>query len=235
MRVGSCLSVLSNPENNMSKKEFFLIKFLKFSLYFISRMLAYLFFILYNRFTYKGKKNVPSGNENGTIICSNHCSYIDPFIVGIAFHKKVRFLAKKSLFSGLMGWWVKNVGAIPIDREDTSPSTLKIIFNCLKQGHTLVIFPEGTRSRDGKIKPFKKGIGMIVKKSKAAVIPAYLKGVNKIKPKGKKFPRPVKLTAYYGKPVDFSDIIDQKGQEIYQEIADRIYNEIINLQKKSEK
>jgi 1-acyl-sn-glycerol-3-phosphate acyltransferase len=219
----------------MEKKPNSIIRFARFLLYKFSQYLVFLILFLYNRLTYKGKRNIPRKTENGIIIASNHSSYLDPFIVGVPLHRRITFLAKKGLFKGLLGWWVRNVGAIPVDREDVSTSTLRKVLNKLKQKKIVVIFPEGTRSRDGKLQPFKKGIGLIVKKSKAVVIPAYLKGIAKIKPKGVKFPNPVKCTTYYGPPVDLSDLLNKKGSDTYQAIADRIYNAVAELKKKAEK
>ncbi len=219
----------------MSDKVSLFKKIMNTIVYFISRMIAYAYFLIYFRFTYSGKKNVPNNNENGLIIVANHSSNIDPFIVGVAFNKQLKFLAKQSLFSGIIGRWIKKVGGIPVDRNDTSPSTLKTVLKVLKQGHTLVMFPEGTRNREGNIKPFKKGIGLIVHKSRATVVPAYIKNNQKITPKGKKFPRPVKIKVYYGKAVDFNGLIDEKSAEAYQKIADKIYNAIIDLKNNAHK
>jgi 1-acyl-sn-glycerol-3-phosphate acyltransferase len=195
----------------------------------------FIFIIIYNRFTYSGKRKVPFKNNSGIILASNHCSNLDPFYVGVPFHRKITFFAKKSLFKGIVGFWVKNVGALPVDREDVSPSALKDIFNALKARKTLVIFPEGTRSDTGEILPFRKGIGLIVKKSKAIVVPAYIKGSFKIFPKGSKIPKPYKCTTYYGSPVKLDDLINDETTDkniIYERIAERIRESIVSLKNK---
>lgn len=215
----------------MKKVLFYIRDFIFFLVYKISQYLMFLFFFLYNRYTFHGKKNVPWKSKNGIILTPNHCSNLDPPLAGLPFFRKIFFLAKESLFKGIFGYWTKMVGGIPIDRDDTTPASLKRMLKVLKKGKTLMMFPEGTRSKDGKVKSFKKGSGFIIKKSKALVVPVYIKGSFKAMPRKVKFPRPKKITVYYGKPVELSDLYAKKGSDVYQEVVDRVRNAVIEIQK----
>lgn len=207
-------------------------------IYKISQNLFLFFFTLYNRYTFHGKRYIPRKHVNGIIIASNHASNMDPMLAGLPMHRRIHFLAKKSLFKGFVGWWTKSVGAFPVDREDVAPSSLKKIISILKEGKTLILFPEGTRSENGELQEFKKGIGLIAKKTRSLVIPSYIKGSYRMLPKGSKFPKPVKLTTYYGKPVDLNDLYEDEDTDreiVYQKIAERIRSRVVELKEKSER
>ena len=205
-------------------------------IYQISHFMLFLFLFCYNRLTWRNKKNVPFKYKNGIILAANHSSNLDPPIVGTPFFRRIYFLAKKSLFKGVLGLWTKIVGGVSIDRNETSPGSLKKILKLLKSGKTIVIFPEGTRSEDGELKKFRGGVGMIAKSSKAMIIPTFVKGNYKAFRKGKKFPSPKKITVYYGQPLEYSDLIknEQKldNKEVYQQISDRIYEKVKELKEK---
>ena len=108
--------------------------------------------------------------SGGVLIVSNHASYLDPPIIGVgARYRPVHFMARDTLWNNTFGnWWLNNVGCIPVSRGTGDITALKKSINLLKDGNVLSIFPEGTRSDDGKIKKFKKWYWIYNRKSQNA-------------------------------------------------------------------
>jgi cytidylate kinase len=127
------------------------------------------------------------GSENlrfaeAFFFASNHISYYDPPFVGSTFHRELWIVAKKELFKNrIFGWFISKVNAIPIDREGFTRSTLKAIDKAFEAGDSLLMFPEGTRSKNGRLKEFKPGIGMIAYRSGKSIVPAYISGTDALK------------------------------------------------------
>jgi len=173
----------------------------------------------------KGLENIP---KSGTVImASNHASHFDPPILGCNLPRLVVYFARKTLWKpGFASWWLDAVGAIPIDRDGESDiRAMKSTLNALKDGAALSLFPEGTRSPDGKLQPAKPGIGLIAAKSQAMVVPCRIFNANKALSKNAKFPDfSVSIHVVYGKPLQPKDYDPGKsaGKERYQIIADNI-------------
>lgn len=143
---------------------------------------------------------------------SNHQSQLDiPVLETVLEPYNIRFLAKKSLFNiPFFGWGIRILGYVPIEREDPREG-LKSIFLCLerlKEGYSLVVFPEGTRSKTGELLPFKLGGFLIPLKAKVKVVPVTIWGTKDILPKGSiwfKLRNSKEIRVYIGKPIDTSD------------------------------
>jgi cytidylate kinase len=113
------------------------------------------------------------------IFASNHRSYADPLVVGCALDREVWFLAKKELFRNrAFAWLIRRYHAIPVDREEIERSTMKRLLALLGEGRSVLMFPEGTRSRNGEIRDFKPGLGFIGAKSGVGIVPVYVTGTN---------------------------------------------------------
>lgn len=127
------------------------------------------------------------GSENlrfaeSFFFASNHISWYDPPFVGSTFERELWIVAKKELFQNrLFGWLIRKVNAIPIDRKGFDRSTIKAIDRAIELGDSILMFPEGTRSKTGKLKKFKPGIGMIAYRSGISIIPAYISGSDALK------------------------------------------------------
>lgn len=165
--------------------------------------------------------------EGGALIVSNHVSFLDPPLVGIAHKHGVYYLARKTLFKGFTAWLYPRWNSIPIDQENPDMSSLKNVIKRLKGGDRVVMFPEGERSWDGQIQGAKAGVGLIVSKAKVPVLPVRLFGAYEALPRGKPFWKNKQITLVVGEPIQFSEEeINGKGRENYQAIADRIMSEI---------
>ena len=117
-----------------------------------------------------GRENIPA--SGGVLVVSNHQSHFDPPMVGIGCPRRMNYLARDTLFRfAPFRWLIHSVDAIPIDRDGIGLQGLKESLRRLKRGEMLLIFPEGTRSRDGEIAPFKPGFTVLASRSGAAILP----------------------------------------------------------------
>jgi len=173
------------------------------------------------------------------ILASNHASYLDPPLVGAGIHRDINYLARESLFRfPIVGWVLRNWNSVPVDREGGGARGLKGILDRLLKGGAIILFPEGTRSRDGKLQAARSGIGLTVIKSNAPVVPVRVFGTYQAFGRQMRFPRPFRrVIVKYGKPMPFEKLrAEAKGcskerlKQIYQAVADEIMTAIATLQ-----
>ncbi len=189
----------------------------RFLYYFFKGVLKVIYWALF-RYTVEGAENVPS--SGGVIIASNHLSYIDPPLIGIALKRRPLFVAKGSLFDNpLIGWFVR-LYSLPIDRDNPKPSTLKEAVRALRSGRVLVIFPEGTRSSDGSIGEGKRGVGLLAALGRVPVVPTLVEGTERALPRGALFIRPAKVRVTFGRPIYYNR--EGTDEEFTKEIMQRI-------------
>ena len=123
------------------------------------------------------------------MICSNHVSNLDPMLLGCACPRPVNYLAKKQLFSFKpLGWFLRWNDTIELDREASSMAGIKETLRRLKKKESVILFPEGTRSKDGKLQPFKRGFVALVKKTKVAIMPVAIDGAQDAMPRNSLLP-----------------------------------------------
>lgn len=173
--------------------------------YFTVRMFFKVFFLLYNRLSIKWTEPLPK--ERNVIVACNHCSNLDPLIVGAVFPRRLRYFAKEELFRPfLFGRIIRILGAVPVSRSDkaSAAAALKGFFRFLEDGKDVLIFPEGTRSPDGKLQPLEGGVGLIAAHSGVTILPVFVKGTYDAMPPGSGKVKPGKITVTFGKPLTFS-------------------------------
>ena len=176
--------------------------------------------------------------ESGPVIlAANHQSYFDPPLVGICSKRDVYYLARKTLLNvPYLGALLPYINVIPVDRDGNDMSALKKIIRLIKAGNGVVLFPEGTRSLDGKLQSGKGGIGLIIAKSKAPVQPIRIFGSFEAFPKGAGKFSATPITVVVGKPIYFTegdlDANKFNGEErlLYQSLSDRVMEAISELQ-----
>lgn len=172
------------------------------------------------------EKRIESG---GAVVASNHASYMDPPLVGIGYSGNLYYLARSTLFKKFFSYLLPKLNAVPVDRDAADLKSMKTIIRTLKGGKAVLMFPEGTRSPDGKLQEAKPGVGMLIAKSGVPVQPVRVVGSFEAMPRtgGVKF-HPV--TVYIGDPIVFSESeLKAKGRDAYQAIADRVMAEIGKL------
>jgi len=159
------------------------------------------------RLRVEGSENIPK--EGPILIASNHLSVLDPVVLAYGVPRPVAFVAKAELFRlPVLSWIIPRLYAIPLERGAGDLAAVKAAIRALREGLAFGIFPEGTRSRTGKLQPFKTGAAAIA----ALVVPAAVIGTDKAWPVGKG-PRPfTPVRVRYGEPLDFSHVkLDKKS------------------------
>lgn len=168
------------------------------------------------------------------IIAGNHVSMLDPPLAGVASGHRVWFLARQTLMKKTwVKWLLLALDCIPLDREGADIRSIRRVINNLKQGRSVVMFPEGTRSKDGRLQPMKAGLGFIVHKAQVPVIATYIHGAHQAMPKGTRMIFPKKIIVEFSNPIYFNELYTQKGSdEIYRSIACQVGAVLYNLEKK---
>jgi 1-acyl-sn-glycerol-3-phosphate acyltransferase len=197
-------------------------------------------FKLYFRWRVYNPERVPV--EGPVILAANHASFIDPPLVGAGLPRLINYLARETLFHvPVLAAILRSWKVVPVDRDAGTGKGLKTILQRLSQGGAIILFPEGTRTKDGNFQPARSGIGLTVIKSKAPVVPVRVFGTFEAYGRDKKFPRPSRLQVKYGKPLWFENeraeaetCTKERLKQIYQEIAERIMAEITALQPRAE-
>ena len=192
----------------------------------------YLVARVFLRLEVRGRENIPA--EGACIIAGNHASYLDGFIVGAALRErlaKLYAIGFRGYFQGRVTSRLARWGhIITIDANSGLSESLQVSARALKEGMALIVFPEGGRSVDGRIMPFKKGVGILAKELEVPLLPTYIRGSVDVLPRGAWLPRPgKKVRIIFGKPLTPGNIRELD----YQEIADRLREAVISLGKAS--
>ncbi|MDR2179558.1 MAG: 1-acyl-sn-glycerol-3-phosphate acyltransferase [Synergistaceae bacterium] len=194
------------------------------------RMFFKILLTLYNRLSVKWMERLPK--DKNMIVASNHCSNLDPLVVGVAFPRRLRYFAKEELFRPfLFGKIIRILGAVPVSRADssTAAAALKGLLRFLEEGRDVLIFPEGARSSDGKLQPLEGGVGLIASHSKVAILPVFIKGSYDAMPPGAFMVKPRKITVIFGKSIPFDPEI-HKGKEGREKIMEELANSLCALE-----
>jgi len=181
----------------------------------------------------EGQKFIP--HSGPVILASNHVSYIDPIIIGIAVRRPIRFMAKKELFgSPLFGWLIRRFGAFPVNRDRANLQAFKQAISLLGAGEVVAIFPEGTRGDGIHLRPAKSGIGLIAARTGAPVIPVFHTGTGKVFPRGAWLPRLGRITIKFGMPCRFAGGQANRGEDRIATFSRIIMEKIAGLQASSD-
>ena len=176
------------------------------------------------------------------ILAANHASFIDPPLVGSGLTRDINYLARESLFRfPVVGAILRSWNAVPVDRDGGGAKGLKIILGRLLAGAGIILFPEGTRTKDGNLQLARSGIGLTVIKSAAPVVPVRVFGTFAAYGRNHKFPRPKKVAVKYSAPMNFEKLRAEakvcsksRLKEIYHEVAVEIMAAIAKLEPKAD-
>jgi 1-acyl-sn-glycerol-3-phosphate acyltransferase len=136
----------------------------------------------------EGCRHVP--RRGPVLVLSNHESFLDPPLIGLAVRRRLRYLARKTLFKGrLFTAFIRSVGAVPVDQEGVAKEGLRACIDLLGAGQALVVFPEGERTPTGEMQPFKPGIQLLLRKAPVPIVPVGLAGAFEALPKHAVVPR----------------------------------------------
>jgi len=166
------------------------------------------------------------------ILAMNHQSYLDPPLAGNACDRAIYFFARRSLLNvPVLGWLLPKLNVIPVDQEGIDRSALKATIRILKEGQGVLLFPEGSRTLDGELQPALPGLGLIIAKTLAPVVPMRIFGAHEALPRGKRKLRLHPITVVVGEPIHFSAAdLEGAGKDIYSRLCQRVMNAIAALQ-----
>ncbi len=176
---------------------------------------------LFFRIHVYGRENVP--DKGAFVLVSNHQSYLDPVFCGIYLKRPLYFLARDSLWKNrIFGRLISSVNTIPVKQGKADLSAMRKVIGKLKEGWGVCLFPEGTRTSDGKITPFKPGFGILCRRGGAAVVPVLIDGAFECWPRHKKIFSPGRIEVCYGKAIPASEVANMNDRELAELLTDTL-------------
>jgi len=159
------------------------------------------------RMSVRGAQHIPA--QGPVIVAGNHLSFLDSVVIPLGVPRRVRFLAKADYFTGtgVSGvwnrFWFGAMGAVPVPRGShaDAQAALHLATEVLGRGEAFGIYPEGTRSRDGRLYRGRTGVAWLALETGAPIVPVAVRGTDRVQPIDTRFPRPFKITVEFGKPI----------------------------------
>jgi 1-acyl-sn-glycerol-3-phosphate acyltransferase len=205
-------------------------------LYLVARFLLRPLFHAVLRMRVTGRENVPPTGP--VILASNHLSFIDSMVIPLSAPRRVHYLAKAEYFTGpgIGGWLSKQLftalGAMPVQRQTSraAQEALDTALGVLRRDEGFGIYPEGTRSRDGRLARGKTGVAWLALTADCPVVPVAVAGTDKVQPVDSRWPRPHKVSVTYGEPLTFPEYRGMAGNgRARRAVTDRIMEAIAEL------
>ena len=165
------------------------------------------------------------------ILAMNHQSYLDPLLAGITCDRAIYFLARRTLLDApLLGWLLPKLNVIPVNQEGVDRSAIKAVIRILQAGNGALIFPEGSRTLDGNLQPAEPGLGLVIAKTLAPVVPMRIFGAHEALPRGGGGLHFVPITIVIGEPIFFNATdVGLPGKNLYQQLSQRVMDAIAAL------
>jgi 1-acyl-sn-glycerol-3-phosphate acyltransferase len=183
----------------------------------LSRIAAVLIF----RIRCHGRQHIPA--TGAVLVCANHQSMLDPVLIGLAFDRRMNYLARQTLFRfAPFRWLIEFLDAIPIDREGLGLSGLRECLRRLKRGEIVLIFPEGTRTNDGTVLPLRSGFCALARRNNVTVLPIGLDGAFDAWPRWARLPRPSPIHVCISQPLPPEEIRQLDDEQLVATVEQRI-------------
>jgi len=165
----------------------------------------------------------PLPKRGGIILLSSHQSHLDPLLLGLAIDRRISSLARSSLYAFKpFAALITALDAIPIDREKSTLVAMKTVISRLRHGAAVLIFPEGTRTADGRLGEFKSGFGLIAKRANVPVVPVAIVGAYEAWPRARLVPRPGRIRVEFGRILTAEEVATMDEREIFAVCTQRI-------------
>jgi 1-acyl-sn-glycerol-3-phosphate acyltransferase len=173
------------------------------------------------RTRYFGRENIPA--EGAAMIVCNHQSHLDPPLVSVGCPRQIYIMARKTLFDNpVFGRLIRSIHAVPIDRDGVGAAGIKECLKLLKRGEILLIFPEGTRSPNGQVQPFRPGFVTLAARTGAAIVPAAIEGAQRVWPRSRSYPLPGKVFVRYGEALSVEEVQQHDPQKLLEIVQQRV-------------
>ncbi|PYL63249.1 MAG: 1-acyl-sn-glycerol-3-phosphate acyltransferase [Verrucomicrobia bacterium] len=193
--------------------------------YHFSRLVGRLFF----RFRVVHRERMIQ--KGPAILAMNHQSYLDPPLAGTTCDRAIYFLTRRTLLDApLLGWLLPKLNVIPVNQEGVDRGAIKALIRLLKAGNGVLVFPEGSRTLDGKLQPAEPGLGLVIAKTLAPVVPMRIFGAHEALPRGGGSLSFVPITIVIGEPIFFSAVdLFPSGKNLYRRLSERVMDAIAAL------
>ena len=168
--------------------------------------------------------------DGPVILAMNHQSYLDPPLAGTTCDRAIHFLARRTLLDvPLLGWLLPRLNVIPVNQEGIDRSALKSLIRILKAGNAALVFPEGSRTTDGNLQPAEPGLGLIIAKTLAPVVPMRIFGAHEALPRGGGL-HFAPITIVIGDPIFFTAAdLSRAGKDLYKRLSRDVMDAIAAL------
>jgi 1-acyl-sn-glycerol-3-phosphate acyltransferase len=172
----------------------------------------------------------PLPRDGGLVVLSSHQSHLDPLLLGLAAERRLSSLARSSLFAfGPFGAVIAALDAVPINREASTVQAMKTVIDRLRNGAAVVIFPEGSRTSDGRLGGMKAGFTLLARKAAVPIVPVAIVGAYECWPRTRLLPRPGRIRVEFGRVISASEVEALDDRELF----DRCVREITALDAKA--
>lgn len=184
---------------------------------------------IFLRYRTIGAEHIPK--KGGVLLAANHASYADIPLLGCGVARRLAFLGRSNLFPNpALKWMLRSLGWIPLKTDRLDRQAFGEAIKLLKAGKPVVIFPEGTRTPNGKLQPGKPGIGVIVAEAECQVVPVYIGGTYKVLPMGSSRIRLHPVVVTFGEPISFSEGTQTyQGKAFYEHVSRTVMARIAEL------
>lgn len=184
---------------------------------------------IFLRYRSIGTENTPP--KGGILLAANHASYADIPLLGCGVRRRLYYLGRSSLFPNpLVNWITRWLGWIPLKTDRLDRKAFQQASYLLKEGKPVVIFPEGTRTPDGKLQPGRPGIGILVAETGCSVVPVHIGGTFKVLPMGSTRIRLHPVSVTFGEPINFQrNSTVSKDKEFYYHVSQTVMQRIAEL------
>ena len=186
-----------------------------------ARWLCKIFCRIFFRLHPAGRENIP--DYGPLVLICNHQSFLDPVLCGIFVKRPLYYLARDTLFRGLFGRLLVSIQTIPVKRGEADLAAMRIVIGKLKAGHGVCLFPEGTRTSDGKITAFRPGFGLLCRRGNAAIVPVLMEGAYEAWPRNKKLFSPGgRICVQYGKCIPAAEVKKMDDKALAERLTDAL-------------
>ena len=184
------------------------------------QMLCRVFFVPVFRIRVFGRENIPAAG--GALIASNHQSFFDPVLIGVGLRREVDYMARASLFRNVVfRRLIVSLNAFPIKREGVDVVAMREAIARIRRGRLVLVFPEGTRTRDGSLGVVRRGLSLISERARAPIVPAVIQGAYQAWPRGAAMIRPHRIGVAFGRPISVEEQSRMTSEELAAVVADR--------------